>query len=72
MHLIMFDIDGTLVNSTDSTPFESKIYFGDARWDLEASKELGYRFILVGTRVEYKAQINDFQDINNIIELINI
>ena len=58
--------------ATGSTAFESKIYFGDAGWDLEASKELGYGFVLVGNRVEYETRITDFSDIDNIMKIINI
>ncbi len=52
--------------------FESKTYFGDAAWDLEASQKLGCRFVLVGNRIEHKTSINDYQDIDRIMDIIDI
>jgi len=38
MHAIVFDIDGTLVNSNDM----------DSKWDREAALSLGWNFVPVG------------------------
>lgn len=59
-------------HAMDSAPFESKSYFGDARWDLKASKELGFKFILVGKRFENVHQIDDFQKVDDIMNILNL
>lgn len=53
-------------------PFQSKTYFGDGEWDREASKALGYQFILLGNRFEYHPTIKDFNDRGSIAEIIGI
>lgn len=55
-----------------SVPFKSKIYFGDALWDKNASESLGYTFILVGNRIKHDLQINDYQDIAGILTKLNL
>jgi hypothetical protein len=48
-------------------PFRSKSYFGDAIWDRKASAQLNYRFILVGNRIHWNDQIDDYQNIKLIM-----
>jgi len=47
-------------------------YFGDEAWDLKASCELGYHFVLVGNRIEYEYSVNDLKNINQILSLIGL
>jgi phosphoglycolate phosphatase-like HAD superfamily hydrolase len=56
----------------DNPVFESKTYFGDAEWDQKASETLGYSFILVGDRISWSHQINDFQDDKSIFSMLNL
>ena len=39
-------------------------YFGDATWDKEACKALGYNFIAVGNNVEHYQKIEDYTSID--------
>jgi phosphoglycolate phosphatase-like HAD superfamily hydrolase len=55
-----------------SIPFSSKSYFGDAAWDMKASTLLKYRFVLVGSRISWSDQINDFQDIDSIMSMLSL
>jgi phosphoglycolate phosphatase-like HAD superfamily hydrolase len=56
----------------NNIPFQSKIYFGDAIWDKEASKILNYTFVLVGNRIEHEIQIDDFQKIDDILSSLDL
>lgn len=47
--------------------YESKTYFGDGAWDLKASRVLGYKFIAVGSRLEYSPSIQDYRKIKDIL-----
>ena len=47
-------------------------YFGDAAWDLKASKTLGYNFILVGDRISHTKSVSDLKKINQILSLIGM
>ena len=60
------------LNASSSIPFKSKTYFGDASWDREASELLNYRFILVGSRIEHKYQIENFKDLEAVSGLLNL
>ena len=50
----------TAEGRTNVKNFLSKSYFGDGVWDKEASRELGYNFILLGSRTDNEKQIDDF------------
>ena len=52
--------------------YESKTYFGDSPWDLNASEELGYHFVLVGNSIEYERTISDFTAIDDILAYIGL
>lgn len=47
-------------------------YFGDAQWDKDACKQLGYDFILVGRKIEHKIQIPDFMILEHVCSLLNL
>lgn len=40
-------------------------YFGDAVWDKEACKRLGYHFVLVGKRFSHDPCISDFESVQS-------
>ena len=52
--------------------FESRTYFGDALWDKEATRILGYRFILVGSRIQYNPRIENYLDNSHLLSLLNL
>lgn len=58
--------------ASNGIPFQSKTYFGDAIWDKKASAELNYRFVLIGNNVTHNLQINDYQNIDHIVETLNL
>lgn len=60
------------LKASSSIPFTSKTYFGDALWDKDASEFLNYRFILVGSRIDYKYQIENFKDPDAILSILNL
>jgi len=47
------------------------VYFGDAEWDKKACRELGFKFVLVGDRVESLHQLNDFASIETAMSFIS-
>lgn len=47
--------------------FESRTYFGDAPWDKEACRLAGYRFVLIGNRLENELQFKDYRDQDGIL-----
>jgi beta-phosphoglucomutase-like phosphatase (HAD superfamily) len=53
-------------------PLTSKVYFGDAVWDREASKSLNYKFVLVGNRTEHDIKIKDYQDKEKVLSILNL
>ena len=57
---------------TGGKVFIAKTYFGDAIWDLKASRELNYNFILVGDRIHHPKQIMDFHPSAPILALIGL
>ncbi len=42
------------------TDFASRTYFGDASWDKKAASDLGYNFVLVGSKIEHCPNITNF------------
>lgn len=50
----------------------SRTYFGDADWDMKASAELGYNFVLVGNGINYEQSIADYTDIHGVMKLIGL
>lgn len=53
-------------------PYESVTYFGDGPWDEVASAMLGYSFILIGDRLEYRPSIADFTQPKSILSLMGL
>ena len=51
--------------------FEKTVYFGDAEWDMNASRELGWDFVGVGKRLKGKCDvwIEDFSDRDAVYQL---
>ena len=47
-------------------------YFGDASWDKEACQQLGFNFVLVGNKLEYKPSFQNFQPINELMSCIGL
>jgi phosphoglycolate phosphatase-like HAD superfamily hydrolase len=54
-----------------NSQYQSKTYFGDGPWDLEASRVLGYNFVLVGSQLNYSPAIQDYTAIKDIMSYIN-
>lgn len=52
--------------------YKSVTYFGDGPWDLNASADLGYNFVLVGNRIGYHQSIPDFKDIDLALSYIGL
>jgi beta-phosphoglucomutase-like phosphatase (HAD superfamily) len=53
-------------------PFAARWYFGDAPWDQRASRELGYRFVAIGGRVEHSTCFDDFLDAAAVLEVLDL
>jgi len=53
-------------------PFATRWYFGDAPWDQRASRELGYRFIAIGGRLEHSTRFDDFLDAAAVLEVLGL
>ncbi len=51
-------------------PFTHKTYFGDGPWDQQASAELGYSFIAVGTEVDHPIRFMDLVDQDAILSVL--
>ncbi len=47
-------------------------YFGDAAWDLKASSDLGYNFVLVGDRIKYEQSVQNLKNVNQVLSLIGM
>ena len=47
-------------------------YFGDGEWDRRACAELGFDFVLVGSRTRHSQQIDDFIDVERTLALIGL
>jgi beta-phosphoglucomutase-like phosphatase (HAD superfamily) len=58
--------------ATTTDGFSRRVYFGDAPWDLEASKELGYEFVAVGDRVPHRFQFPDLSDQDAILDALGV
>ena len=52
--------------------FASKTYIGDGAWDLKASSQLGFNFILVGDRIEWNPSIENFENIPEVLTYIGL
>lgn len=57
---------------TSGAFYQSKAYFGDGPWDLKASAELGYNFVLVGNRTKHSQAIPDFTDVKKALAFIGL
>ena len=53
-------------------PFVTKTYFGDRAWDKEASRTLGYNFVLVGNQIEHDRRIDNYTNIKEVLTLVGI
>ena len=76
MHFVVFDIDGTLV---DSGSFETELYvraiktcFGDGPWDKKASQAMIYDFVAIWDRVEHSVNFPDLSAHEAIYEALGI
>lgn len=47
-------------------------YFGDGSWDLEACKELGVNFVLVGDKLKHEQSILNFKKQNKVFDYIGL
>jgi beta-phosphoglucomutase-like phosphatase (HAD superfamily) len=59
-------------NKTGCSQYKSITYFGDGPWDLRASLDLGYNFVLVGNRIDYHQSINNFRNIDLALNYIGL
>lgn len=53
--------------------FQRIVYVGDAEWDMQATKTLGWHFIGVGARLEGKCEfwIEDFSNYNTFMKMLH-
>ena len=53
--------------------FERVVYVGDAEWDMQATKSLGWHFIGVGTRLKGKCEywVEDFSNYNTFMKMLH-
>ena len=53
--------------------FERVVYVGDAEWDMQATKNLGWHFIGVGTRLKGKCEywVEDFSNYNTFMKMLH-
>jgi beta-phosphoglucomutase-like phosphatase (HAD superfamily) len=47
-------------------------YFGDGIWDKRACEELGFNFVLVGSRFEHKSNISDFVTVDEAMSFFRL
>ncbi|MCP3675848.1 MAG: HAD family hydrolase [Gammaproteobacteria bacterium] len=47
-------------------------YFGDGIWDKEACEELGFNFVLVGSKIEHSQKITDYNSTNEAMAYIGL
>ncbi|BCE00835.1 HAD family hydrolase [Marinicellulosiphila megalodicopiae] len=47
-------------------------YFGDGLWDKQACEQLGYELVLVGNTFKHPKQINNYDSIQDVLNLISI
>ncbi|MGD9170434.1 MAG: HAD family hydrolase [Candidatus Thiodiazotropha sp.] len=52
--------------------YTTKTYFGDGPWDLKASLDLGYNFVLVGSRIDYHQSIRNFKETDLALNYIGL
>jgi phosphoglycolate phosphatase-like HAD superfamily hydrolase len=52
--------------------YVSRTYFGDGPWDLKASQDLGYNFVLVGNRIDYHQSISNFKEMDLALNYIGL
>ena len=71
-HYSRIEIMKKAEGKTGDSQYASKTYFGDGPWDLEASSELGYNFVLVGSRVSHHQRINDFKEVDAALNYIGL
>lgn len=50
--------------------FKRRIYFGDAQWDQRACEQLGYEFVAIGSNLDHQPRFDDYNRINELIDLI--
>jgi len=73
---IMSVSEAKALERTGVKGFESVLYFGDAPWDREAARNLGYRFVGVSNRqlldqtAEPSAFIDDFTGLEDVEEFV--
>ena len=53
-------------------PLTSKIYFGDAVWDREASTSLNFKFVLIGDQTEHDIKLKDYVDKEKVLSILNL
>jgi len=47
-------------------------YIGDGSWDKNASEQLGYNFVLVGSKLDHKPSIMNFESKNELVACIGL
>ena len=47
-------------------------YFGDGTWDKQACAELGYNFVLVGSKFKHKPSIVNFKSTKSALACIGL
>ncbi|MDE2738862.1 MAG: HAD hydrolase-like protein [Paracoccaceae bacterium] len=54
--------------------FQRVVYIGDAEWDMQATQELGWHFIGVGTRLKGKCEfwIEDFSNYDTFMKMLHV
>lgn len=85
-----FNLENTILTSSDDSDkrveimekclfalgncFQRVVYIGDAEWDMQATQELGWHFIGIGTRLKGKCEfwIEDFSSYNTFMKMLHV
>ena len=53
--------------------FQRVVYIGDAEWDMQATKTLGWHFIGIGARLKGKCEywVEDFSSYNTFMKMLH-
>lgn len=67
-HIMLRALD--LLSHQERTVFKEVVYFGDAPWDVEASANLGWRLVGIGSRIGCGQVFEDYTNPEAILEIL--
>lgn len=67
-HIMLRALD--LLSQQHRTIFKEVVYFGDAPWDVEASTNLGWRLVGIGSRIGSGQVFKDYTDPGAILKIL--